>query len=83
MGVVLAEAPRPAMEAKPLMARVRSDGPLLGDLGRRLALHVAEHYLAPPGLVVRAMLPPGTLERIELFAVAAGRSAATALAGCR
>ncbi|HZW02224.1 MAG TPA: primosomal protein N' [Candidatus Deferrimicrobium sp.] len=69
VGVVLAEAPRPAMEAKPLMARVRSDGPLLGDLGRRLALHVAEHYLAPPGLVVRAMLPPGTLERIELFAV--------------
>ena len=29
--------------------------------------HIAEHYLAPPGLVVRAMLPPGTLERIALM----------------
>ena len=58
----------PGLEAKPVLARVRSDGPLLGDLWRRLALHVAEHYLAPPGLVVRAMLPPGTLERIALVA---------------
>ena len=63
------------MEVKPLLARVRSDGPLLGDLGRRLALHVASHYLAPPGLVVRAMLPPGTLERIALFAVRSRRPA--------
>jgi primosomal protein N' (replication factor Y) len=69
VGLVLDAADRPAVEAKPLLARVRSDGPLLGPLGRRLARHVAEHYLAPPGLVVRAMLPPGTLERIELFAV--------------
>jgi primosomal protein N' (replication factor Y) len=70
VGLVLGEAAAPDLEAKPLLARVRSDGPLLGDLGRRLALHVARHYLAPPGLVVRAMLPPGTLERIVLVAVA-------------
>ena len=48
------------------MARVRSDGPLLTRSALRLCRHVAEHYLAPPGLVVRAMLPPGLLERIEL-----------------
>jgi primosomal protein N' (replication factor Y) len=70
VGVLLAEGVEPPVEAKPLLARVRSEGPLLGPLARRLALHVSEHYLAPPGLVVRAMLPPGTLERIELFAVA-------------
>jgi primosomal protein N' (replication factor Y) len=69
VGLVLAETSEPSLEVKPLLARVRSDGPLLGDLGRQLALHVARHYLAPPGLVVRAMLPPGTLERIALFAV--------------
>jgi len=70
VGVVIDDAPAPPVEAKPLLARVRSDGALLGPLWRRLARHVAEHYLAPPGLVVRAMLPPGTLERIELYAVA-------------
>jgi primosomal protein N' (replication factor Y) len=70
VGVVLADAPPPEMTAKPLLARVRSEGPLLGALWRRLARHVSEHYLAPPGMVVRAMLPPGTLERIELYAVA-------------
>ena len=69
VGVVLAAAEQPEMEAKPLLARVRSDGPLLGDLWRSLARHVSDHYLAPPGLVVRAMLPPGLMERIELFAV--------------
>ncbi len=75
VGVVLAEAPRPEMETKPLLARVRSDGPLLGDLWRQLARHVADHYLAPPGMVVRAMLPPGLLERIELFALGVGVTA--------
>jgi primosomal protein N' (replication factor Y) len=71
VGVILGEASAPPMEAKPLVARVRSDGPLLGPLTRALAKHVARHYLAPPGMVVRAMLPPGMLERIELFAVPA------------
>ncbi len=80
VGVILAEAAEPEMQAKPLLARVRSDGVLLGPLWRRLALHVAAHYLAPPGMVVRAMLPPGTLERIELFAVPTGESSDDALA---
>ncbi len=73
VGVVLAEAAAPEMETKPLLARVRSDGPLLGPLWRRLADHISGYYLAPPGMVVRAMLPPGTLERIELFAVPESR----------
>jgi primosomal protein N' len=77
VGIVLAEGVDPGLESKPVLARVRSDGPLLGDLWRRLALHVAEHYLAPPGLVVRAMLPPGTLERIALFAVGSSETAGT------
>ena len=42
VGVVLDEAPEPPVEAKPLLARVRSDGVLLGPLWRRLARHVAE-----------------------------------------
>ncbi len=75
VGLVLAEASDPGLETRPLLARVRSDGPLLGDLARRLAIHIAEHYLAPPGLVVRAMLPPGTLERIVLIAVAMAEGA--------
>ncbi|MFV2065034.1 MAG: hypothetical protein ACC726_16210, partial [Chloroflexota bacterium] len=82
VGVVLADAAPPEIDTKPLLARVRSDGPLLGELRRRLAIHVSDHYLAPPGLVVRAMLPPGLLERIELFAVAvenAGSGQADAL----
>jgi primosomal protein N' (replication factor Y) (superfamily II helicase) len=70
VGVILAEGEAPPVEAKPLLARVRSEGALMGPLARALARHVSEHYLAPPGLVVRAMLPPGTLERIELYAVA-------------
>ena len=76
VGVVLRDVVQPEMATKPLLAQVRSDGPLLGELWRDLARHVAEHYLAPPGLVVRAMLPPGTLERIELFAVPEGEGPA-------
>ena len=78
VGVILDEGEAPPVEAKPLLARVRSDRALLGPLARRLAMHVSEHYLAPPGLVVRAMLPPGTLERIELYAVAADAGEGTA-----
>ncbi len=78
VGVILDAGSEPPVEAKPLLARVRSDRALLGPLARRLAKHVAEHYLAPPGLVVRAMLPPGTLERIELYAVAADAGEGTA-----
>jgi len=54
-----------ARETKPVIARVRSDGPLLPPLQVALARHVTRHYLAPPALVVRAMLAPGMLERVE------------------
>lgn len=78
VGVVLADAAAPNVDAKPLLARVRSDGPLLDVIGCRLALHIATHYLAPPGIVVRSMLPPGLLERIELYAEAVGQRNAPA-----
>ena len=58
----------PERATKPVLARVRSDGPLLTPLQARLAIHVCEHYLAPAAMVVRQMLPPGELERIELVA---------------
>ena len=67
LGVVL-EVGRAAdghREIKPIIARVRSDGPLLAPLQVSLAVHIARHYLAPPALVVRAMLAPGMLERVE------------------
>ena len=69
LGVVLGEAEAPdGIEAKPIASRVRSDGPLLPPLSLRLAVWIADHYLAPPALVVRAMLPPRLLERLELVA---------------
>lgn len=71
LGVVLGEAsPEPGMATKPILGRVRSDGPLLPPLQVALANEVAAHYLAPPAAVIRAMLPPGLLERLELAAVA-------------
>jgi primosomal protein N' (replication factor Y) len=63
----------PDRETKPVVARVRSDGPLLPLLQVRLARHIATHYLAPPALVVRAMLAPGMLETVERVVV--GQSA--------
>jgi primosomal protein N' (replication factor Y) len=69
LGVVLGDAPPPdGIAAKPIVARVRTDGPLLPPLALRLAAWIADHYLAPPALVIRAMLPPGLLERLELLA---------------
>ncbi len=66
LGIVLAaSASGPGRETKPLLARVRSDGPLLPPVQVELARHVAAHYLAPPALVVRQMLAPGMLERVE------------------
>ena len=55
----------PARETKPVLARVRSDGPLLPPLQVALADYICAHYLAPPALVIRQMLAPGTLERVE------------------
>ena len=69
LGVILAEtAMAPAAEPKAIVDRVRADGPLLPPPSLRLARSIADHYLAPPALVVRAMLPPGLLERLELVA---------------
>ena len=53
---------------KPILDRVRADGPLLPALGMTFARWIADHYLAPPAIVLRAMLPPGLLERFELVA---------------
>ncbi len=69
LGVILGPAEHaPGVVAKPIVERVRADGPLLPPLALRLAAWIADHYLAPPALVVRAMLPPGLLERLELVA---------------
>ena len=69
VGIVLGDAPlQDGMVARPLGARVRADGPLLPPLALALAREIATHYLAPPALAVRAMLPPGLLEKLELVA---------------
>jgi primosomal protein N' (replication factor Y) (superfamily II helicase) len=69
LGVVLSAAERPVdVDVKPIVDRVRADGPLLPPLTLSLAGWIADHYLAPPALVIRAMLPPGILERLELVA---------------
>ena len=69
LGIVLGPGePPPGVTAKPIAGRVRADGPLLPPLALRLARWIADHYLAPPSLVLRAMLPPGLLERLELIA---------------
>jgi primosomal protein N' (replication factor Y) len=69
LGIVVAEAVAlPEAAARPIVDRVRADGPLLPPLGLALARWIAAHYLAPPALVLRAMLPPGLLERLELVA---------------
>ena len=70
LGVVLAAVDgEPERETKPVIARVRSDGPLMPELQLRLAVHIARHYLAPAALVVRAMLAPDALERLERVTV--------------
>ncbi len=69
LGIVLgASTATDGVAAKPIVDRVRADGPLLPALSLALARWIAEHYLAPPALVIRAMLPPGLLERLELVA---------------
>ena len=70
LGVVMGESGRPAggVKLKPVIERVRADGPLLPGLSLELARWIAGHYLAPAAFVLRAMLPPGMLERLELVA---------------
>ena len=69
LGVILGGAvDAPGGDLKPIVDRVRADGPLLPPLTLSLARWIAAHYLAPPALVIRSMLPPGLLERLELVA---------------
>ena len=69
LAVVLGDtSPPDGINLKPVAARVRTDGPLLPLLGLSLARWIADHYLAPPAVVIRAMLPPGLLERLDLVA---------------
>jgi primosomal protein N' (replication factor Y) len=69
LGVILGEATDTGgTEVKAIVDRVRADGPLLPALSLRLARWISSHYLAPPALVIRSMLPPGLLERLELVA---------------
>ncbi len=69
LAVVLGDTDAPpGIELKPVAARVRSDGPLLPPLSIGLARWIAAHYLAPPAVVVRAMLPPGMMEKLDLVA---------------
>src|SRR5919108_4533159 len=69
LGIVLGPAASAGgPDAKPIVDRVRADGPLLPGLTLSLARWIATHYLAPPALVIRSMLPPGLLERLELVA---------------
>ncbi|HSL97763.1 MAG TPA: primosomal protein N', partial [Candidatus Deferrimicrobiaceae bacterium] len=69
LGIVLGDGhAAPGIETKPITDRIRADGPLLPPLALRLAAWIAEHYLAPSALTLRAMLPPGMLERLELVA---------------
>ncbi|MDQ3553049.1 MAG: primosomal protein N' [Chloroflexota bacterium] len=69
VGVVLGEGmAADELATRPVLARIHADRSLLPPLQARLAAWLARHYLAPPGMVVRAMLPPGLLERVELVA---------------
>ena len=69
LAVVLGEGSQPeGITLKPIAARVRTDGPLLPPLSLAFARWIADHYLAPPAIVIRAMLPPGLLERLDLVA---------------
>jgi primosomal protein N' (replication factor Y) (superfamily II helicase) len=73
IAVVLGEAALlEGLAVKPIVGRVRTDGPLLPTLSLSLVDWIADHYLAPPAIVVRAMLPPGFLERLELLAERTG-----------
>jgi primosomal protein N' (replication factor Y) len=70
IGVVVGDAGEvpDASSIRPIAARVRSDGPLLPPLSLAFARALGDRYLAPLAVVVRAMLPPGMLERLELMA---------------
>ncbi|MEO8469029.1 MAG: primosomal protein N' [Chloroflexota bacterium] len=80
LGIVLGEGTAgDGFVAKPVVDRVRADGPLLPPTSIALAEAIAATYLAPPALVLRAMLPPGLLERLELVAERRPRTPASSV----
>lgn len=82
LGIVLGDgAGGDGFVAKPVVDRVRADGPLLPPTSIALAQAIAATYLAPPALVLRAMLPPGLLERLELVAERRPRTSDTPRGG--
>jgi primosomal protein N' (replication factor Y) len=69
IGIVMGSGSAPERGGiRPVAARIRSDGPLLPPLSLALAGWIAARYLAPLAVVIRAMLPPGLLEKVELVA---------------
>ncbi len=70
LGIVLgpADGTERGVVPRAIQERIRADGPLLPALTLALAGWIADTYLAPPALVLRSMLPPGLLERLELVA---------------
>lgn len=69
IGIVVGDGVAPeGGSVRSIAARVRSDGPLLPALSLAFASELAARYLAPLAVVIRAMLPPGMLERLELMA---------------
>jgi len=69
LGVVLGPSRDPSVVGlKPILARVRADGPLLPPLTLEFARWISSEYLAPPAATLRSMLPPGMLERLDLVA---------------
>lgn len=82
LGVVLGPASEALSEAtKPVLARVRADGPLLPRNLLAFAKWISEEYLAPPAAVLRSMLPPGMLERLDLVAERVPQSAVNEATG--
>ncbi len=78
LGIVLGDAAPPAgVIPRPVIDRVRADGPLLPPLSVALAREISARYLAPPAVVIRAMLPPGLLEKVELVASVAPDASTT------
>jgi primosomal protein N' len=69
IGIIMGPGSAPERaDIRAVAARIRSDGPLLPPLSLALAGWIAAHYLAPLAVVIRAMLPPGLLEKVELVA---------------
>ena len=82
IGMVVGEGSDPDGRAtRPVADRIRSDGPLLPPLTLALARWVADRYRAPLAITIRAFLPPGLLERLDLVAELTPDGAAAAAAG--